>query len=87
MLNNLKAIYYKVQDWRRSIRVMERLRQLQPEDVVLRRDLGICFLREAAPGKAIDHLRSYVEAAADAEDVEKIRRLLDGAIKTVAQWN
>jgi regulator of sirC expression with transglutaminase-like and TPR domain len=87
MLNNLKAIYYKAQDWRRSIRIMERLRRLQPEDVMLRRDLGICFLRESEPGKAIDHLRVYVEAAAEADDVEKIRRLLDGAIKTVAQWN
>src|ERR1019366_888923 len=55
MLGNLKSIYAKVEDWPRSIRVMERLRLLSPQDVVLRRDLGLCQLREGHPGKAIDH--------------------------------
>jgi regulator of sirC expression with transglutaminase-like and TPR domain len=87
MLNNLKAIYLKSQDWRRSIRTMERLRQLNPLDVVLRRDLGVCHLRHGQPGKAIDHLRSYLDVAAEAEDVESIQQLLTNALKMVAEWN
>ena len=87
MLNNLRGIYYKAKDWQRSIRIMERLRQLQPEDVGLRRDLGICYLRTDQAGKAINHLRRYVEAAEDADDIEKVREFLNAAINTVAQWN
>ena len=87
MLKNLQAIYYKSQDWLRSIRVMERLRQLRPQDTVLRRDLGVCLLRHGQPGKAIDHLRKYVEEAADADDIETIQQMLTNALKTVAQWN
>jgi hypothetical protein len=66
---------------------MERLRLLNPQDVVLRRDLGICQLRHGQPGKAIDHLRSYLSEAADADDIEKIEGLLKNAVKLVAQWN
>ena len=87
MLNNLKAVYLKNTDWSRAIRVMERLRQLNPQDVVLRRDLGVCHLRHNQPGKAIDHLRRYLTAAAEADDIEKVTGLLGTALKMVAQWN
>ncbi len=87
MLNNLKAIYLKSNDWPRSIRVLERLCQLCPEDVVHRRDLGVCFIRHGQPGKAIDHLRTYLEHAAEADDAEQVRATLNVALKTVAQWN
>ena len=79
MLNNLKAIYLKSDDWQRSIRILERLRQLNPHDVMLRRDLGMCHLRFGQPGKAIDHLRRYLEQAAEADDVAKVRLLLASA--------
>jgi regulator of sirC expression with transglutaminase-like and TPR domain len=87
MLGNLKAIYLKAEDWPRSIRTMERLRVLRPEDVVLRRDLGICQLRQGQPGKAIDHLRCYVNSVPEADDLKRIDQLLGQAIKSVAQWN
>jgi regulator of sirC expression with transglutaminase-like and TPR domain len=87
MLNNLKAIYLKGHDWPRSIRVLERLWQLNPQDVVLRRDLGVCFIRRGQPGKAIDHLRDYLDKAGDADDADQVRAALDSALKEVAQWN
>lgn len=87
MYNNLRGIYYKAKDWPRSIRIMERMRLLRPEDSSLRRDLGACYMKLGQPGKAISHLRRYLEVAAEAEDVEKIRGLLNDAIKSVAQWN
>jgi regulator of sirC expression with transglutaminase-like and TPR domain len=87
MLNNLKAIYVKREDWPRSIRILERLRQLRPQDAGLRRDLGLCYVRHGQPGKAIGHLREYVAEAVDAEDIEKVKQLLANAVKQVAQWN
>jgi regulator of sirC expression with transglutaminase-like and TPR domain len=87
MFNNLRGIYFKSQDWQRSIRVIERMRILQPQDASLRRDLGACYVRIGQPGKAISHLRHYVEVAQDADDIDKIRDLLKTAVTTVAQWN
>jgi regulator of sirC expression with transglutaminase-like and TPR domain len=87
MLNNLKTIYVNNEDWRRSIRTMGRLRQLNPNDVVLRRDLGVCHMRAGDPGKAIDHLRCYLDQAAEADDIERTRQLLMSALRMVAQWN
>ncbi len=87
MLNNLRAIYLKKEDWPRSIRILERLRQLKPEDVMLRRDLGLCLVRQEQPGKAIDHLRAYLDMAGEADDAAKVREYLKASLKVVANWN
>jgi regulator of sirC expression with transglutaminase-like and TPR domain len=87
MLNNLKLIYLKRQDWPRSIRIMERQRQLNPQDIVMRRDLGLCYVKHNQPGKAIDHLRAYVDQVQDADDREKVEEFLQNAIRQVSQWN
>jgi regulator of sirC expression with transglutaminase-like and TPR domain len=87
MLNNLKAIYLQREDWPRALRTMERLRLLCPEDTVLRRDLGVCYVRHGQPGKGIDHLRVYVQTAEEAADLEQVRQVLKAALKMVAQWN
>lgn len=87
MLGNLKAIYWKQEDWPRSTRVLERLRLLSPEDAMVRRDLGLCYAHRHHPGKAIDHLRAYLDAVPDADDADAVRKLLKSAIKMVAQWN
>jgi regulator of sirC expression with transglutaminase-like and TPR domain len=87
MLTNLKAIYVKQEDWPRSARTMERLRQLDPDNVLLRRDLGICYLRRQHPGKAIDLLQSYLTLASDAADADAVREMHRTAVRLVAQWN
>lgn len=87
MLNNLKAIYLRASDFRRAVRVMRRLLQLAPHDPVQRRDLGTGLLHAGQPGRAIDHLRAYVEAVPEAEDVEVVRDLLRQAQGRVAEWN
>ena len=87
MLNNLKTIYVKQEDWQRAVRTMERLRQVDPDNVPLRRDLGMCYLRRQQPGRAIDLLCSYVEQAPDADDVEQVRQMYRAALRMVAQWN
>jgi regulator of sirC expression with transglutaminase-like and TPR domain len=87
MLGNLKSIYWKKQDWTRSARIIERLRQISPHDVHLRRDLGICQARRAQPGKAIDHLRAYLDAVPEAKDADAVRTLLHTSLSAIAQWN
>ena len=87
MLNNLKSIYIKGEDWARSIRVLGRLRQLQPHDIQTRRDLGICLMREGQAGRAIDHLHAYLTSLPEADDAERVRQLLHVATSEVARWN
>jgi regulator of sirC expression with transglutaminase-like and TPR domain len=87
MLNNLRGIYLQREDWPRALRVLQRLDQLNPEDPVTQRDLGICFAEAGQPGRAIDPLRAYLRAAPDAEDVATVSRLLQQTINLVARWN
>jgi regulator of sirC expression with transglutaminase-like and TPR domain len=87
MLTNLKGIYLGQGDFTRAARVIGRLRQLSPEDVVQGRDLGVSLLQMGQPGKAIDPLAAYLAALPSAPDVEAVRRLLDRARASVARWN
>jgi regulator of sirC expression with transglutaminase-like and TPR domain len=87
MLNNLKGVYLRQGDFRRVVRVMERLRQLDPNDPLQHRDLGASFLKGGQPGKAIDHLTAYLDAVPDAEDADTVRHLLQQAQTLVAEWN
>jgi regulator of sirC expression with transglutaminase-like and TPR domain len=87
MLNNLKAIYQKERDFPRTARILERLRQLNPQDPVPLRDLGLTSLEAGQPGKAIDHLEAYLAASPEPPDAETVRGLLDRARDEVARWN
>jgi regulator of sirC expression with transglutaminase-like and TPR domain len=87
MLNNLKAVYLKGGDWARAVRVMERLRQLDPADPLQRRDLGTSLLHAGQPGRALDHLSAYLAAVPQAEDAETVRGLLRRARRLLAEWN
>ena len=87
MLNNLKAVYLQDADFPRAVRVMERLRQLNPTDALQRRDLGTSLLHAGQPGKAIDHLDAYLAAKPQAADAEVVRQLLGRARRLVAEWN
>lgn len=87
MLNNLKAIYLKGQDYARAIRVMERIIQVQPGEAGQRRDLGTSLLHAGQPGKAIDHLAEYLAAFPKADDADVVRLLLKEARAYVAGLN
>lgn len=87
MLGNLKGIYLSKEDWPRGIRTMERLHQLNPQDVVLRRDLGVTLAKAGHLGRAVDHLRTYLEQAPDADDSKAIDRVLKAAQRRLAEWN
>jgi regulator of sirC expression with transglutaminase-like and TPR domain len=87
MLTNLKGVYLKGGDFPRAVRVIGRLRQLAPDDALQDRDLGAALLRAGEPGRAIDHLTAYLEAAPQAGDAAAVRRLRDQARAAVARWN
>jgi len=87
MLNNLKGTYLRDEDFPRAVRVIERLRQLRPEDPLQERDLGATLLRAAQPGRAIDHLNSYLKESPNAPDADAVRGLLHTAYAEVAKWN
>jgi regulator of sirC expression with transglutaminase-like and TPR domain len=87
MLTNLKAAYFQLEDFARAARVIERLRQLKPDDVHERRDLGVTLLNAGRPGQAIDHLSAYLAAHPDSADADTVRTMLDAAKDVIAQWN
>lgn len=87
MLNNLKAIYLKQPDYGRAARVMERLARLVPGDPEQRRDLGVALVHAGKPGRAIDHLRAYLDRAPEAADAGTVRDFLNDAMRDVAKWN
>ncbi len=87
MLNNLKAVYLAGDDPRRAARVMERLFQLNPANLLQRRDLGAALIRAGQSGKAIDHLQAYLEGVPAAEKDLVVEKLLEEARSAVAKWN
>jgi regulator of sirC expression with transglutaminase-like and TPR domain len=87
ILTNLKGVYLRQEDYRRAIRVLERLRQLNPNDALQRRDLGVSLLHAGQPGRAIDHLTAYLTSFPDAGDAKSVRQCLDRARSEVARWN
>jgi regulator of sirC expression with transglutaminase-like and TPR domain len=87
MLTNLKGVYLRDGDFGRAVRVIERLRQLVPEDPLQMRDLGVCLIQAGQPGRAIDPLLGYLRATPQAGDRETVRQMIDQAKATVARWN
>jgi regulator of sirC expression with transglutaminase-like and TPR domain len=87
MLNNLKGAYLRLGDFPKAVRVIERLQQLDPSDVIQQRDLGVSLMRAGEAGRAIDALSAYLGARPEASDAELVSQLLKQAQGEVAKWN
>lgn len=87
MLNNLKGVYLKREEYDKAVRVMERLRIFDPEDLKQRRDLGVALVRAGRPGAAIDHLAAYLAENSLGDDGELVQQVLQVARKEVLRWN
>jgi regulator of sirC expression with transglutaminase-like and TPR domain len=87
MLNNLKDVYLRAGDFERTLRTLQRLRQINPDDPLQLRDLGIVQLQTGQPGKALDSLSSYLDAVPAGTDAEEIRKLVARARDDLAKWN
>jgi regulator of sirC expression with transglutaminase-like and TPR domain len=86
MLNNLKALFAKQENWRACWKVQHRLLALQPAAFHERRDWALVSLRSGRAGAAIDMLESCLESSPDNER-ETLESHLAEARKQLAQWN
>ena len=87
MLNNLKTIYLRNEDFPRAVRTMERLLILAPDDVFQRRDLGVSLIRVDRPGAAVEHLTAYLNSHPSGDEAELVKQVLQQARNEVARWN
>jgi regulator of sirC expression with transglutaminase-like and TPR domain len=87
MLSNLQGIYNQQHDYPRCVRVLQRRRQLQPQQSQLRRELGICLIQAGQPGPAIDHLTAYLGSGPAPDEATVAQAWLQRAWKEVGKWN
>lgn len=87
MLTNLKLIYLRKNDIQRSIRILNRLRQIAPNDPAQMRDLGVVFLQAGHPSKALLNLESYVQMVPLAIEDEEIMGWIKQAKKDISNRN
>lgn len=86
MLNNLKALHTRQENWPAAWMVQHRLAALQPASYVERRDLAFISLRAQRPGPAIDLLRSCL-GCCPPDEKDALQERLSQAVATVARWN
>ncbi len=86
MLNNLKVIYAKREDWPAAWKVQHRLSTLQSASYNERRDLGIISLHAGRLSLAVDVLAACLTKCPEAE-----REILEGHLKQarrqLSEWN
>jgi regulator of sirC expression with transglutaminase-like and TPR domain len=87
MLSNLKGVYLRERDFSRAVRVIKRITQLVPNDLLQQRDLGVALLNAGQAGSAIGHLETYLSGIAETTDTEAVRQLLKRAKREIARWN
>jgi regulator of sirC expression with transglutaminase-like and TPR domain len=87
MLQNLKAIYLRGEDFASVVAVQRRLAALRPHDAEEVRDLGVLCLQAERPGEAIGPLQAYLDAAPTGPLALEIAAILAAARKRLASWN
>jgi regulator of sirC expression with transglutaminase-like and TPR domain len=86
MLNNLKALYIRQENWPAAWMVQHRLTALAPCSYQERRDLALISLRANRPGHAIDLLHSCLRTCPTAEK-PALERHLQEASSQLCRWN
>ncbi|MSR57362.1 MAG: tetratricopeptide repeat protein [Planctomycetaceae bacterium] len=86
MLNNLKALYARQEDWPACWRVQQRLLALHPGAFHERRDWALLAVRTGRSSPAIDMLESCL-ATCPADERATLESQLAEARKSLARWN
>jgi regulator of sirC expression with transglutaminase-like and TPR domain len=86
MLNNLKVVHVKREDWPAAWKVQHRLSTLQPASYNERRDLGIIALHAGRFSQAVDVLSACVPKC-PAEEREILEGHLKEARRQLSEWN
>jgi regulator of sirC expression with transglutaminase-like and TPR domain len=76
MLTNLKFIYLKQQELKKTLAAIERILLLFPGLTLELRDRGLIYYQLGYYPQAVDDLQNYLTKVPDAEDASVIRRLL-----------
>src|SRR3990172_1864912 len=87
MLNNLKAIYFKKQEFSKALSVVERLLIVEPGSATEVRDRGLLLSQLKRFPEATADLERYLKLAPGAEDVQVISDHLRSIRQRVASLN
>jgi regulator of sirC expression with transglutaminase-like and TPR domain len=85
MLNNLKAIYLRQEDFPKALATAERLVILDPTSPQEIRDRGLLYLKVERYPEAVDDLETYLRLAPDAADSDEILHQLENLKKRSVQ--
>jgi regulator of sirC expression with transglutaminase-like and TPR domain len=77
MLNNLKALYLRQQNWAAAWPVQHRLAALQPADYRERRDFAVISMNANRPGQAIELFESCMRTCPTNEKPQLKRQLAE----------
>jgi regulator of sirC expression with transglutaminase-like and TPR domain len=87
MLNNLKLIYLRAEDYERAGRVVDQMLIVRPDLSEGIRDRGLIYLRQRLWTQAIERLESYLKERNEAQDAPVVRQQLEQAIEMRARSN
>ena len=86
MLNNLKVLYIRQENWKAAWNVQHRLVALQPSIYQERRDFALVSLRSQRPGQAIDLINCCLKSC-PADDEAPLKQQLEEAHAQLARLN
>ena len=76
MLRNLKATYWRRQDFNRALRVIDWLMALHPADLQERRDRGLLYAQTGRHVLALNDLERYVASKPSTKEASQARELM-----------
>lgn len=86
MLNNLKALHVRQEQWDHVWHVQRRLVALHPSAYEQRRDLALIAIKSNRPGPAIDLLEGCLKSCTPGERAS-LQKHLHAAERLMANWN
>lgn len=87
MLNNLRIIFTQRHQWPEAIAVVERMRQIQPENPHHLRELGVMYYQVGQMRQAASYLDAYLHKEPNASDAQTIRQGIADALNKWASQN
>lgn len=87
MLNNLRIIFTQRHQWPEAIAVVDRMRQIQPENPQHLRELGVIYYQLGQMRQAANFLDAYLHKEPHATDAQTIRQGIADALNKWASQN
>lgn len=87
MLNNLRMIYLRGEQWEDALTVLRYMAAIRPNAAHIIRDRGIIYYQQRDLVRAMRAFEAYLEQAPDAPDAETIREQLAPLVEQWARAN